>query len=502
MNLEHLKDIGAKDDRPHLETFRLNVLHIAKRGGKTYLSVGEMLDGAETVNDLSVDYSVAQTGMDPVGVSSKLSMYALERLRQLYHCNRTLYLHIFGKLCTYVKDAYNYTNNANYQSFPKAQQWHPSAQKELSDLNAAMDTELGSALSKEVGFVGEKYKDWGCPGTDRMSPSDAISRAYDVHRAISKLSSISPEIVDQLLTRESSVNKLIDWLHGYQTITRKYMKTDMTSPVSQNYLLFVKQVYPKPYNRLGQQVVLNNQTVVVSSNQQTYPKFSLDFHSQYDLLVRIKNANGSTHTYVDQKDFMSLTKDWGRRNDWIRIFIAFNMFDLAHMWVVPWGDKMRLSNSGPGLYKTLSQNNLVQPLLKQLTEFRDKMYSQAQFETIIGELVGEKPDLSLGSPPDVSKSNEARAVKQMPFLDPKEGDKLEMARTVGPMRMKTEENFSASEEEPIDMHKPPRRRGSVTSDAAPPPPAPRRRPTVVVEEESQTGMYIAALVGIIALAMY
>jgi hypothetical protein len=276
------------------------------------------------------------------------------------------------------------------------------------------------------------------------------------------------------------------------------MKTDMTNPVSLNYLLFVKQVYPKPYNRLGQQVVLNNQTVVVSSNQQT----SLDFNNQYDLLVRLKNANGSTHTYVDQKDFMSLTKDWGRRNDWIRIFIAFNMFDLAHMWVVPWGDKLRLSNSGPGLFKTLSQNNLVQPLLKQLTEFRDKMYSQAQVETIIGELVGEKPDLSLGSPPDVSKSNEARAVKQMPFLDPNDGDKLEMARTVVPMRMKTEENFSASEEEPIDMHKPPRRRGSVTSDAAPPPPAPRRRPTVVVEEESQTGMYIAALVGIIALAMY
>ena len=111
-----------------------------------------MLDGAETVNDLSVDYSVAQTGMDPTGVSSKLSMYALERIRQLYHCNRTLYLHIFGKLCTYVKDAYNYTNNAYYQSFPKAQQWHPSAQQELSDLNAAMDTELGSALREIQGL--------------------------------------------------------------------------------------------------------------------------------------------------------------------------------------------------------------------------------------------------------------------------------------------------------------------------------------------------------------
>jgi hypothetical protein len=73
-----------------------------------------------------------------------------------------------------------------------------SAQQEFSDLNAAMEPELGSALSKEVRFVGEKYRDWGCPGTERMSSSDAISRAYDVHRAISKLSSISPEIVDQL----------------------------------------------------------------------------------------------------------------------------------------------------------------------------------------------------------------------------------------------------------------------------------------------------------------
>ena len=77
MNLEHLKDIGAKEDRPHLETFRLNVLHIAKRGGKTYMSVGEMLDGTETINDLSVDYSVAHTGDKQPGVSSTLSMYAL-----------------------------------------------------------------------------------------------------------------------------------------------------------------------------------------------------------------------------------------------------------------------------------------------------------------------------------------------------------------------------------------------------------------------------------------
>ena len=49
MNLEHLKDVGAKKDRAHLEIFRLNVLHIAKRGGKAYLSVNEMLDVSTTL---------------------------------------------------------------------------------------------------------------------------------------------------------------------------------------------------------------------------------------------------------------------------------------------------------------------------------------------------------------------------------------------------------------------------------------------------------------------
>ena len=55
MNLEHLKDIGRREDRPHLETFRLNILHAFKRDKKSYLTVGEMLDGKNTVADLSVD---------------------------------------------------------------------------------------------------------------------------------------------------------------------------------------------------------------------------------------------------------------------------------------------------------------------------------------------------------------------------------------------------------------------------------------------------------------
>ena len=104
MNLEHLKDIGRSEDRPHLETFRLNVLQIAKRDKKAYLTVTEILDGRDTVDDLSVDYSVERgTGSDTTagapGVSSTLSMYALERLRQLFHCNTALYHHIYGKLC-------------------------------------------------------------------------------------------------------------------------------------------------------------------------------------------------------------------------------------------------------------------------------------------------------------------------------------------------------------------------------------------------------------------
>ena len=161
---------------------------------------------------------------------------------------------------------------------------------------------------------------------------------------------------------------------------------------------------------------------------------------------------------------------------------------------------MNFKNSGSGLFQSLSRNGFIEPLLKNLTEFKNKMYSQGQFETIIEELVGLRPDLSLGSPPDVSKSNESRAAKQMPFLDPNDTNPLEMARG-----LVKSEDFSAGEEETIDIEALPKRvRSPVrrSSDVTFEPAAKRRRPAVVVEEESQTGLYIAALVGILALAMY
>ena len=327
MNLEHLKPIGRSDDRPHLETFRLNVLQIAKRDQKSYLTVGEILDGKETINDLSVDYSAAQTGMEQRGVSSSQCMHALERLRQLFHCNRNLYLHIYGKLCMYVKGAYFYTDNDNYSSYEKKDQWPQQFIKEINDLNANMEMQLGRALNTDIMYLRKKYKDWGCSGTEPTSKSDAINRAFDLHRNVTKgLSTLSREVIDNLIMQDTALHVLINWLNGFHTIARKYTKTDMD--IDPNYALFVKQVFPDPYSaRIGQQVHLNKKSVIVSYKQET----ALSLDNTYDLLIRPVMANGDTHTYVDQRDFMSLTKDWGLRNDWVRIFIAFNMFNLGQM---------------------------------------------------------------------------------------------------------------------------------------------------------------------------
>ena len=398
---------------------------------------------------------------------------------------------------------YFYTDNDNYSSYEKKDQWPQQFIKEINDLNANMEMQLGNALNTDIMYLRKKYKDWGCSGTEPTSKSDAINRAFDLHRNVTKgLSTLSREVIDNLIMQDTALHVLINWLNGFHTIARKYMKTDMD--IDANYVLFVKQVFPDPYSaRIGQQVHLNKKSVIVSGyNQQT----ALSLDNTYDLVIRPVMANGDTHTYVDQKDFMSLTKDWGLRNDWVRIFIAFNMFNLGQVWVEEWGERMRLSNSGPGLFRKLSESGYITTLLKYLTEFTDVLYSQAQFETIIEELTGERPDMSVGSKPDVSKSNETRAVQQMPFLDPNDTNPLGVARTVVPQVVVKTEDYDTedfTEEQAIDMHAPPKkiRRSSEREETYEPAPK-RRRPAAVVEEESQTGLYIAALVGILALAMY
>lgn len=179
MNLEHLKPIGRSEDRPHLETFRLNVLQIAKRDQKSYLTVGEILDGKETVADLSVDYSAAQTGMEQRGVSSSQCMHALERLRQLFHCNRNLYLHIYGKLCMYVKGAYFYTDNDNYSSYEKKDQWPQQFIKEINDLNANMEMQLGRALNTDIMYLRKNTR------TAALEPSPPPKATPSTGRSIS-----------------------------------------------------------------------------------------------------------------------------------------------------------------------------------------------------------------------------------------------------------------------------------------------------------------------------
>ena len=152
-----------------------------------------------------------------------------------------------------------------------------------------------------------------------MSKSAAINRAYDLHRNMKKINTIPREVIDNLLMVDTAVNVLVNWLNGFHTICRKHIKTDMDSPVDPNYVLFVKQVFPKTHSRLGQQVLLDKTQVQVSYNQQT----SLDLSNRYDLMIRLTMANGSHHLYVDQ------IEESPKR---LAANIHCNMFDLGQLW--------------------------------------------------------------------------------------------------------------------------------------------------------------------------
>ena len=421
MNLKHLIDIGQHDDRGYLETLRKNLLHGYKPNDQYYETAAEMI-----LDRAVVDNMAATTALEHSDVTGAFALHALERVRQLYHCNQHLYETLLGTLLNLSKQAYD-AMGPN----PKTK-WPDECLRQVNDHARNCGTDLQNAVDNDRGFLKQKYKDWGCPATKDLKTHPALQVACDFYENVrSKLSGkLSRDTVARLLDEDDSiVYQLCNWLNGLHTICRKYSGTDMD--IDPTYLLFVRNCYPAP--KFGANIGLDSGDVYVAFDED---------REIYNLLIAPRVWK---RTFVDIKNFLGLSKGWNptKRDALLQTFFAHDMFGLGHTWVHQWGDRLKRTHFG-ALYKNMSDMGMYSGLKARLQKFTGRNYTQAQFATIIEEITGDRPDLRFNADPDLSKPNEVRAAQQRPFLYASDlnqrasGEVEDPAETPNPKRIVTE----------------------------------------------------------------
>ena len=95
--MNHLKKIGQHEDRDYLEVFRLNVLHaVHAKEGQHVATVEGVLKDRESADRMLTKIETVDT---------KTALHALDRVRQLFHCNKRLCGEIYFHVLTYLSAA-------------------------------------------------------------------------------------------------------------------------------------------------------------------------------------------------------------------------------------------------------------------------------------------------------------------------------------------------------------------------------------------------------------
>ena len=437
--MNHLKEIGQHEDRDYLNVFRLNVLHaVHAKEGQHVATVEGVLKDTQSADRMLTKIETVDT---------KTALHALDRVRQLFHCNKRLCGEIYFRVLTYLSAAVDAIALAEVQ-----QDWPSSAAEHAKGENIKMGRALIEAVGRDQEFLKKKYPDQSWGHRASFSETEALQKASDF-RSNFMTPELSHESVESLLEEGCSLNVMIDWLRGLHTLYRSHAATNLD--IEPNYRLFIAPCY-NVYNDETKGVFLNKRTV------------HIHWAEENPEAVRLIIEDGNK-VWFDAPDWLGMTSI-SNRDSWLQTFIAHDMFDLAHYWITEWYE---VPLSGLTV-KGLTQYQHGDALLDYVKNQRPKEYSQAQFDQMIYELTGSHTDLVSGARPDTEIADDLRAKSKRPFLE-------------------------GSDEAPAEMH--PTRRRFVPVETHSKNYAPKGKKAQAEEESNMNGIFIALLAGIAAFAM-
>ena len=228
--MNHLKDVGMHEDREYLDVFRLNVMHAvhAKEGQHVATVIGVLKDSGMADRMKRPD-----TGAP---VDTTTALHALDRARQLLHCNKSLLGELYFWVMNYLKGAIEYT-----EGLVSDNNWPASAAQAIKIDNTRMTAELKEAVENDKDYMSKRYPNqtWGLD-IIKFSKNEALQHVSNFRANFMKLK-LSAEAIEGLLEDGCSLKVMVDWLRGIHTTYRQHAATDLD--IAPNYLLFVQPCY-------------------------------------------------------------------------------------------------------------------------------------------------------------------------------------------------------------------------------------------------------------------
>ena len=415
LDLTHLEDIGANgpDGRSwgYLETFRMNLL---------YMHTDGRVEGpTDTITDI-LNFPDAHTQIINMiqtdSVTTPFMLKALERVRELHRLphRQAIFLNVLGFLNQVVRESIASWNKTNKARKVSAKQFNKQYEH--------MNQRLKEAVRYEAERMGEIHTDWTMevPKANTGTSGTSLLKQFET--------AVSPDRI--LMTRQTITNMmrpdgilaiLVEWLTGMHSLYRQIHGTTRMPDVNTNYLLFVIVLRGKPHP--SRKIALNDKSVQTTWDA----SLSLRVNPPLDIVIRPQLTGGSKHTYVVQQGWNRIDQSWSKRNEWFMIFTAHNVFNLAHSWI--WGYPHIPLGEGLSYKEFLDdRNNGPERLLSVMTKAFSIELPQPQFEQMIYELTGTRPNVSNDAPGDTEALDEVAARRGTGFVDPLASDPIEKER--------------------------------------------------------------------------
>ena len=379
VNMEWLKDVlpmSAHGDRGYLATFYNNILYYPPKTSKDQLhsTVMSILQCDPVADFADSDMTTSPEGI----VTYHQALYAIERQRQLYYCDRRLLISIG----TILADNWDHVLN----TVPKA--ISPASRTHCKVLMEQASQLIFKGLQRDHGIleahVGERYygkNNWtkGYGG----SQFDSSSKAYWLLDCIDALGEMSVGLVDLLLQKDGMIHALVSSLTDIELLWKKRSVSKMPS-ATRRYRLFTQQMYKDP---------TKTEMIALDGNAVKTENFTDrdTMTDQYNIVLQ--PAVGSERiTSWQKEDWLGMSNIQKRAKE-MSIFVAYNIFNSAYSWLREWGNP----DSTPVTLADLKDYRAWSQLVPDINTYfirhqRAVELTVAQYSQMVKELSGHTPD--------------------------------------------------------------------------------------------------------------
>ena len=387
-DLEWLRTaLPRRQGTEYLGMFQDNILYYPPIGSPTGHKVA-VLD-LLTRQNFKPNFADTDLTQSPDGVVSHgQALLAIERTRQIYWCNKKLYLAMMDTLLE------NYMHVTGIIKSRVSAKSRANVERQIGQNGANILKGIQRDTGILRGAYGQNYASgvgrWGS-GYGKISdrPASQVKWLYDV---VNRLSMNTAGCLMLMEDMSCTMGALVTALNGlyteWQRDNSKEFPYEESSPQA---MLFVKRCFIPPHDQ--PRVVFDSKSVISDVSVQDKQKVNY---------IRIEPTIGANNKFVvfEKENWLGYSRSEppNTRSKILSVLVAYNFFDTARLWVETWGEP----NPAPVTYNVVADPSKFADLTRLVPDLADifndhninTTLTVAQTKRLVQDLTGNCPDFT------------------------------------------------------------------------------------------------------------